>query len=85
VRRGVDALLHCTLAPDGGQFAGAESVFRETLSIPLYPALADHEVEAVIAACRNVWGSKRSVIEFGRNAAGKGTRETHRRNQSTAV
>jgi len=58
VRRGVDALLHRTLAAGDGEFAGAESLFRETLSIPLYPALADCEIETVIAAS---WRSQLSL------------------------
>ncbi len=60
VRRGVDALLHRTLAPDDGGFAGAERLFRETLSIPLYPALTDGHVETVIAACRKLWREARA-------------------------
>ena len=55
VRRGVDALLHRTLTADEGGFDGAERLFRETLSIPLYPALTDDEVETVLVACRTVW------------------------------
>jgi perosamine synthetase len=54
VRRGVDALLHRTLAAGDGEFAGAERLFRETLSIPLYPALTDHEIETVVGACRTL-------------------------------
>lgn len=56
VRRGMDALLHRTLAIGNGGFMAAEHLFQETLSIPLYAALADREVEAVIIACWTVWG-----------------------------
>jgi perosamine synthetase len=54
VRRGVDTLLHRSLALDGSRFPGAERAFRETLSIPLYPALTDDEAARVIEAARRV-------------------------------
>jgi perosamine synthetase len=54
VRRGVDALLHRSMELDGSLFPGAERAFRETLSIPLYPALTDNEAARVIAAARRV-------------------------------
>jgi UDP-4-amino-4-deoxy-L-arabinose-oxoglutarate aminotransferase len=56
VRRGVDALLHPWIGLDPRDYPGAERCFAETLSIPLYPAMSDEEVEAVVAACRRVFG-----------------------------
>ena len=50
VRRPVDTLLHHFVP--GGEFPGAERAFHETLSLPLYPALADTEQQQVIdVAC----------------------------------
>jgi UDP-4-amino-4-deoxy-L-arabinose-oxoglutarate aminotransferase len=54
VRRGVDTLLHRTAGIDAGRFPNAERLFRETLSIPLYPALSDDEANRVIAAAEKV-------------------------------
>jgi dTDP-4-amino-4,6-dideoxygalactose transaminase len=61
--RGVTALvhypeaLHLQLAYRGwgygpGSFPAAEAAVRRVLSLPLFPQLADEEVEAVIAAVR---------------------------------
>lgn len=55
VRRGVDRLLHRFLGLERGLFPNAERLFRETVSIPIYPALADAEVERVAEAARAVW------------------------------
>jgi perosamine synthetase len=55
VRRGVDALLHRELGLSDGDYPIACRLFAETLSLPLYPALTDEEVERVIAACRAVF------------------------------
>jgi perosamine synthetase len=54
VRRGVDTLLHRSMDLDGSLFPAAERAFRETLSIPLYPALTDDEAARVMAAARRV-------------------------------
>jgi perosamine synthetase len=54
VRRGVDTLLHRSMEREGSLFPGAERAFRETLSIPLYPALTDDEALRVIAAARHI-------------------------------
>ena len=50
VRRPVDTLLHRFRG--GGDYPGADRAFRETLSLPLYPALTDAEQQQVIdVAC----------------------------------
>jgi UDP-4-amino-4-deoxy-L-arabinose-oxoglutarate aminotransferase len=54
VRRGVDTLLHRSAGIDSSRFPNAERLFRETLSIPLYPALSDADVDRVIAAAEEV-------------------------------
>jgi UDP-4-amino-4-deoxy-L-arabinose-oxoglutarate aminotransferase len=56
VRRGVDRLLHRSLGLDAEEYANAEKAFADTVSIPIYPALDDQEVERIIQACRTVWG-----------------------------
>lgn len=57
VRRGVDALLHRLVGLDRAAFQEAERRYTETLSIPLYPALADVLVERVVEVCRSVFAS----------------------------
>jgi perosamine synthetase len=54
VRHGVDRLLHREFGGEAKDFPGAERNFAETLSIPCYPALADEEVERVIAAAQAI-------------------------------
>jgi UDP-4-amino-4-deoxy-L-arabinose-oxoglutarate aminotransferase len=56
VRRGVDRLLHHSLGLDAAGYANAERGFANTVSIPIYPALDDQEVDRVVEACRAVWG-----------------------------
>ena len=58
VRRGVDALLHRVMGLDKHTFPVAERLFAETVSIPIYPALKDEEVQTLIAACRAIWGPR---------------------------
>jgi UDP-4-amino-4-deoxy-L-arabinose-oxoglutarate aminotransferase len=58
VRRGVDALLHRIMGLDKHLFPVAEKLFAETVSIPIYPALKEKEVETVIEACHTIWGSR---------------------------
>jgi perosamine synthetase len=48
VRRGVDSLLHRNLGLDDKKFPCAVKLFGETLSIPIYPALSEEELEKVI-------------------------------------
>jgi UDP-4-amino-4-deoxy-L-arabinose-oxoglutarate aminotransferase len=57
VRRGVDALLHRTIGLPPTSFPVAERLFRETVSLPLYPAMTDDEQDLVIQACREVWAT----------------------------
>jgi perosamine synthetase len=59
VRCGVDTLLHRLLRQDPLRFPGAESLYRETLSLPLYPALTREDEDRVVSACDSVWGARR--------------------------
>lgn len=56
VRQGVDALLHRTHGRDDAQFPMATRAFNHTLSIPLWPAMQDEDVERVIDAVRTYVG-----------------------------
>lgn len=55
VRRGVDALIHTRLQPDG-RFPVAERLFAETVSLPLYPSLSDADAARVASAARRIFG-----------------------------
>jgi perosamine synthetase len=48
VRKGVDDLLHRKYNLSDELFGQAVTVFNKTVSLPLYPALADSEVEYII-------------------------------------
>ena len=54
VRQGVDTLLHGSEMNRANPFPVAERCYRETLSLPIYPALSDAECERVIKACRKI-------------------------------
>jgi perosamine synthetase len=49
-KRGVDALLH----EEAGTFAGAESAFEHTLSLPIHPSMSAEEVGRVVEAAQEV-------------------------------
>ena len=51
-KRGVDALLH----KEAGAFAGAESAFEHTLSLPIHPSMSAEEVDRVVEAAQQVLG-----------------------------
>ncbi len=53
VRRPVDVLLH-TFRPVSRRFPTAQRLFDRTISIPLYPALNDAEVDMIARACREI-------------------------------
>jgi perosamine synthetase len=57
VRRGVDTPLHRILGLDARSFPVAETLFAETLSLPIYPALQDQDLEKLLAAYRAVFES----------------------------
>lgn len=57
VRRGVDALIHQRFRV-AGHFPNAERLFAETVSLPIYPALSDDEMQRVAAAARRVFGAR---------------------------
>ncbi len=48
VRRGVDSLLHRQYNLADSEFTNAVTTFNQTLSIPIYPALTDKEVNDII-------------------------------------
>jgi perosamine synthetase len=48
VRRGVDSMLHRYLNLNDKDFPNSVNAFNHTLSIPIYPALTDNEVETII-------------------------------------
>jgi len=54
IRRGVDTLLHRSIGVDSKNFPIAEKLFRETLSIPIYPALTNKEQEHIVKICQIV-------------------------------
>lgn len=60
VRRGVDMLLHRLAGASPDEFPMAEQLFASTVSIPLYPALQECEVEAILSACRDLFGYGRA-------------------------
>jgi perosamine synthetase len=65
VRQGVDALLHGSESERAQPFPGAENCYRETISVPIYPALSDAERERVINACRKILTRERETSEVG--------------------
>ncbi|MGD0896512.1 MAG: DegT/DnrJ/EryC1/StrS family aminotransferase [Thermoguttaceae bacterium] len=54
VGRGVYPPLHRYLGLDAADYPGAEHAVGTLLSIPLYPALSDEEVEYILATSRSV-------------------------------
>ncbi len=54
VRRGVDLLLHKVLGLDRTEFPNAESAFRRTLSVPIYPSLTREQQDRVIDTLKRV-------------------------------
>lgn len=50
VRRGVDALLHRAIGASDRTFPVATELFETTVSVPIYPALADADVDTCAAA-----------------------------------
>ena len=53
VRRGVDALLHRIFGLSDTEFFNTRDRFNETLSLPLYPALTDAQIDRVINLARS--------------------------------
>jgi UDP-4-amino-4-deoxy-L-arabinose-oxoglutarate aminotransferase len=54
VRRGVDELLHRGLGQNDEAFPNATALYRQTISIPFYPALTPEECSRVCAAIENM-------------------------------
>ena len=55
VRQGVDSLLHTYDPSVHSSFPQADRAFKETLCLPIYPALTDGEVEQIVEASRSVF------------------------------
>lgn len=53
IRRPVDTLLH-DLRPSSREFPKAEECFLRTISLPIYPAMGDEDVERVISVSREL-------------------------------
>lgn len=54
VRKGVDALLHRLHKLPDAPFINATKLFNSTLSLPIYPAMLDREVDYVIDTINNL-------------------------------
>jgi len=54
-RGGVDFLLHERSGEPAGSLPNASRLFRETLSIPIYPAMRDEDAERVADACTRIF------------------------------
>lgn len=55
VRRGVDALLHRSIGKDPSDFPTAELLFADSLSVPVYAALSDEDVEHISRVLRDIF------------------------------
>lgn len=51
VRRGVDELLHVRFQT-GQRLPSAERLFEENISLPIYPALSDEELQRILEVCK---------------------------------
>jgi perosamine synthetase len=56
VRRGVDTLLHRLERKPAEDYINAERLYRETISLPIYPLLNDDGVKAVVSVVQKVLG-----------------------------
>ncbi len=54
IRKGVDTLLHNILNLNSGKFLNAETFFKKTLSIPIYPSLTTAECKVVVDVLTNI-------------------------------
>jgi len=59
VRKGVDSLIHRLMKLDEKNFPNAEETFKNTVSIPIYPALKKSEY------VRGARASKEIVLKYG--------------------
>ena len=57
IRRGVDKLLHDILGWDARYFPSAVKLFNQTISIPIYPALKDYEIEHIVTVTRQIFSN----------------------------
>lgn len=53
IRKPVDALLH-QIYNISGDFLNAENIFDSVISIPIYPALKDYEIEKIISITKTI-------------------------------
>lgn len=56
VRRGVDKLLHRMMGLSDDAFGTACELFHTTISLPIYPAILDEEINRVIVVVKEVIG-----------------------------
>ncbi len=54
VRKGVDTLLHRLLGYADAKFPNATDRFNRTLSLPIYPALTNSEIQVILSVCKNI-------------------------------
>lgn len=66
VRRGVDHLVHRLLGAADGPFRCAVDLFETTVSLPIYPALGEEDLErcvaAVVAVCGQAAGLRSAAV-----------------------
>lgn len=55
VRKGVDRLLHREMKLNNKNYPVAEMLFKQTVSIPIYPSLTNDQQEKIITACKRVF------------------------------
>jgi len=55
VRKGVDALIHRQFGLPDEAFPNACELFKKTLSLPIYPALKEKELEIVLKETARLW------------------------------
>lgn len=62
VRQGVDSLLHRIIGLPSKDFPNAERCFKETLCIPIYPALSDNQVECIAKMSEQILSQHLSMV-----------------------
>lgn len=64
VRRGVDELMHRLAGLADAAFPVATRHYRTAVSLPIYPALAEEEIERCVAAAKAVFGSADGIAKW---------------------
>ena len=65
-RRPVAVMLHQLLGIDRGKFPTAERLYRETISLPLYPSLSDDDFQRTVSAVSDVLADVTCPLEVMR-------------------